>query len=326
MFLPATTTSPVVAVSSPAATIKSDDLPDPDGPSTATASPAAISSDTPESMLTGPATLESVRCTSFKFTTGAGRCIVGSESARRRLAEIADRRYCIMSWVFKLRRPGERSSTKSVSAVSIAALIAASSCVTFAHGAFSHPVRILAFGTSLTQGYGLPPGTELTALIETRLRAAGVDARLINAGVSGDTSADGLARVDWSLAERPDAAIVEFGGNDALRGLAPEETERNLSAILSKLKARNIPVLVLGMMAPRNLGSEYAAQFDAIYPALAKQYGTLFYPFVLNGVAMDAKLNQPDGIHPNQAGEKIVADRIFPDVLRLARLVRTGSR
>src|SRR5205807_1725444 len=116
--------------------------------------------------------------------------------------------------------------------------------------------------------------------------------------------------------------IVELGGNDALRGIAPEETEKNLTAILGKLRAQHLPVLLLGMMAPRNFGPEYAQQFDAIYPKLARQFGVRFYPFVLNGVAMQDKLNQADGIHPNPAGEKIVADRIFPDVLALARQVR----
>lgn len=191
------------------------------------------------------------------------------------------------------------------------------------HGAqAAAPIKILALGTSLTQGYGLPPGTELTTLLESRLKASGVAAKIINAGVSGDTSADGLSRLDWSLADRPDAAIVELGSNDALRGLAPAETEKNLSAILSRLKTAHIPVLLLGMMAPRNLGPEYAQAFDAIYPRLAKQYGATLYAFVLDGVALNPKLNQADGIHPNAAGEKIVADRIFPDVLRLAGQIR----
>ncbi len=197
--------------------------------------------------------------------------------------------------------------------------------VSSAWGAAARPIRILALGTSLTQGYGLPPGTEIPILLEERLRAARVNAVVINAGVSGDTSAGGLARLDWSLADRPDAAIVEFGGNDALRGLAPEETEKNIAAILDRLKSSGMPVLLLGMMAPRNLGPEYGAQFNAIYPRLAKKYATIFYPFVLSGVAMDARLNQSDGIHPNVAGEKAVADRIFPDVLKLVARARGGT-
>ncbi len=192
----------------------------------------------------------------------------------------------------------------------------------FAPAAHAASIKILALGTSLTQGLGLPPGTELTALLEAHLKANGIDATVINAGVSGDTSAGGLARLDWSLADHPDAAMIELGSNDALRGIAPQETEKNLSAILSKLRAQHMPVLLLGMKAPRNLGPEYDAQFDAIYPRLAKKYDALFYPFVLDGVAMNAKLNQADGIHPNPAGEKIVADRLFPDVLALAQKVK----
>jgi acyl-CoA thioesterase-1 len=223
-----------------------------------------------------------------------------------------------MNWVFK--RTG--AMTRVALLTGLALLWAAP----FAPAMPARPIRIVSLGTSLTQGYGLPPGTELTALLQAKLKAAHVDATVINAGVSGDTSAGGLARLGWSLADNPDAAIVEFGGNDALRGLAPSETEKNLSAILAELKARRIPALLLGMMAPRNLGPEYSSEFDAIYPRLAAKYGVLFYPFVLNGVAMDARLNQADGIHPNPAGEKVVADRIFPDVLKLARAAQKGTR
>ena len=181
------------------------------------------------------------------------------------------------------------------------------------------PLKILALGTSLTQGYGLPPGTEFTTVLQEKLKSAGVDATIINAGVSGDTSADGLSRLDWSLADNPKAAIVELGSNDALRGLAPAQTEKNLAAILARLKAAHVAVLLCGMHAPRNLGPEYVAQFDPIYPRLAKQYGVLFYPFILDGVALNPKLNQADGIHPNPAGVRIIVARILPDVLRLTK-------
>ena len=179
------------------------------------------------------------------------------------------------------------------------------------------PLKILALGTSLTQGLGVPPGYDLTAVLESRLRAEGLDVKVINAGVSGDTSAGGLARLDWSLADHPQAAIIELGSNDALRGQSPAETRKNLGAILTRLKAEHVAVLLTGMKAPRNLGPEYAAQFDAIYPALAKQFGVLFYPFILDGVAADPKLNQADGIHPNPAGVKIIADRMMPYVKKL---------
>ncbi len=178
-------------------------------------------------------------------------------------------------------------------------------------------VKILALGTSLTQGLGVPPGLDLTAVLETRLKASGLDVKFINAGVSGDTSAGGLARLDWSLADHPQAAIIELGSNDALRGQAPAETEKNLAAILGRLRNAHVAVLLTGMKAPRNLGPEYDAQFDAIYPRLAKRFDVLFYPFILDGVAADTKLNQADGIHPNASGVKIIADRMLPYVRRL---------
>jgi len=181
----------------------------------------------------------------------------------------------------------------------------------------AQPLKILAFGTSLTQGYNLPPGTEFTVVLQQKLKAAGVNATLINAGVSGDTSSDGLSRLDWSLADHPDAAIVEMGSNDALRGIDPALTEKNISAMLAKLKAAHVPVLLLGMKAPRNLGPEYQNSFDPIYPKLAKQYDVLLYPFVLDGVAMNPKLNQADGMHPNPAGVKVIVDRMFPYVMKL---------
>jgi acyl-CoA thioesterase-1 len=213
-----------------------------------------------------------------------------------------------------------KQACRSILPVCLLSLLLALS-VDSARGATA-PIKILALGTSLTQGLGLPPGTELTALLEGQLKARHIFVKVINAGVSGDTSAGGLSRLDWSLADRPDAASVELGSNDALLGLPPAQTEKNLRTILAKLRERHIPVLLLGMMAPRNLGPEYTAQFDAIYPRLAKEFGVLFYPFVLNGVAMQARLNQADGIHPNPAGEKIVADRILPEVLKLVAEVK----
>lgn len=181
----------------------------------------------------------------------------------------------------------------------------------------AQPIKILAFGTSLTQGYGLPPGTEFTVVMQQKLKAAGIDATLVNAGVSGDTSSDGLSRLDWSLADHPDAAIVEMGSNDALRGIDPALTEKNISAMLGKFKAVHVPVLLLGMKAPRNLGPEYQKAFDSLYPKLAKDYGVLLYPFVLDGVVLNPKLNQADGMHPNPAGVKVIVDRMLPFVEKL---------
>lgn len=179
------------------------------------------------------------------------------------------------------------------------------------------PIRILAFGTSLTQGYQLPPGADFTAVLENRLKKEGLNVKIVNAGVSGDTSAGGLARLDWALSEPFDAAIVELGSNDALRALKPAQTEINLDAILTRLKAKNIKVLFTGMMSPRNLGPDYAKEFDAIFPRLAKKHAVAFYPFFLDGVAGNLKLNQADGIHPNEAGTQIIVGKIAPLVVKL---------
>jgi acyl-CoA thioesterase-1 len=183
--------------------------------------------------------------------------------------------------------------------------------------ACAEAVKILALGSSLTQGYGLPPGTEFTVQLQKALKQAGVNAVVTNAGVSGDTSAGGLARLDWSLADHPDAVILELGSNDMLRGIPPAETEKNLRAILDKLRAAHVKVLLTGMHAQRNLGADYVKQFDTIYPRLAKDYNVLFYPFFLDGVALNPKLNQADGMHPNPTGVKIIVTRILPMVRQL---------
>lgn len=183
--------------------------------------------------------------------------------------------------------------------------------------AWARPIKILALGSSLTQGYGLPPGTEFTIQLQQALSGQGIDAEVVNAGVSGDTSADGLSRLDWSLADHPDAAILEMGSNDMLRGISPAETEKNLRAILTTFQKDHIPVLLTGMQAQRNLGPEYVKEFDAIYPKLAKEFHVIFYPFFLDGVALNPKLNQADGLHPNPAGVKIIVSRMLPDVKKL---------
>ena len=179
------------------------------------------------------------------------------------------------------------------------------------------PVKILMFGTSLTQGLGLPPGTELPAVLEAKLAGAGIQAKVINAGVSGDTSADGFSRIDWSLADKPELAIVELGSNDALRGIDPALTEKNIAAVLAKFQLAHVPVLLLGMKAPRNLGPEYVARFDAIYARLAARYHDMLDPFVLEGVALNPRLNQADGMHPNPAGVKVIATHLMPYVQKL---------
>jgi len=190
--------------------------------------------------------------------------------------------------------------------------------------ALAAPVKILALGSSLTQGYGLPPGTEFTVQLQAALKRAGIDAVVTNAGVSADTTAGGLARLDWSLADHPDAVILELGSNDMLRGISPEVMEKNLRAILDKLKAAHVKVLLTGMVAQRNLGADYVKQFDAIYPRLAKDYNVLFYPFFLDGVALNPKLNQADGMHPNPAGVKVIVARMLPTVKKLALSSKIG--
>ena len=183
-------------------------------------------------------------------------------------------------------------------------------------------LRILMLGDSLTAGYGLASRDALPSRLEAALRERGLDARVIDAGVSGDTTAGGLARLEWALADRPHAVIVALGANDALRAIDPEVARSNLDRLLASLSERGLPVLLAGMLAPRNLGSEYAAHFDAIYPDLAERHDALLYPFLLDGVATVAALNQSDGLHPNAAGVEVIVQRMLPSVLCVA--LRTG--
>jgi acyl-CoA thioesterase-1 len=178
-------------------------------------------------------------------------------------------------------------------------------------------LKLVALGDSLTAGYGVKPGAGFTEVLQKSLRAKGFDVTVINAGVSGETAADGLARFDWSVPPDTDALIVELGANDMLRGLPVEGARRALAAILSKAAAAHIPTLIAGMRAAVNLGPEYRAAFDRIYPDLAAQYGVALYPFFLDGVAADPQLNQPDGLHPNPDGVKVVVERILPAVQAL---------
>jgi acyl-CoA thioesterase-1 len=180
--------------------------------------------------------------------------------------------------------------------------------------------RVLMLGDSLTAGYGLQPDQALPVRLEAWLKQQGRAVTMLNAGVSGDTSAGGRARLGWAMADRPTHAIVALGANDALRGLDPRDTEANLDAVLAELKAKKVPVLLLGMVAPPNLGSAYADQFNPLYARLAARHGALLYPFILDGVAMDRSLNQGDGIHPNPKGVDVLAARIGPWVEKLVAL------
>ena len=180
-------------------------------------------------------------------------------------------------------------------------------------------LKILALGDSLTAGYGLGPGDGFTDQLQDRFdKTYGVgEIVIINAGVSGDTTRGGLARLDWALADAPDMVMVALGGNDMLRGLEPAETLSNLSQILETLQQQNKPVLLAGMLAATNLGQDYASEFDSIYPQLAREYDVVFYPFFLDGVALNPDLNQPDGLHPNQKGVAIMVEKLWPYIEQL---------
>jgi len=199
------------------------------------------------------------------------------------------------------------------------------SCLLVAGGetkAAERPLKIVALGDSLTAGFGLPADATFPAKLAAALKAKGAAVTVTNAGVSGDTAAAGLGRLDWSVPDDTDAVILELGANDALRGFDPALTKNALEAILRKLADRHIAVLLAGMRAPRNLGAEYARDFDAIYPALASTHPVVFYPFFLDGVAADPTLNQGDGLHPNAAGVDAIVARILPQVEELISRAR----
>ena len=183
--------------------------------------------------------------------------------------------------------------------------------------AAAKPVTLLALGDSLTAGYGLQPSDAFPVKLEAALKAKGHDVKVINAGVSGDTALDGASRLDWALAEPVDAVIVELGANDALRGLPVPQAEAALDQLLTTLAEKKIPTLLAGMKAPPNLGPDYQKAFDGMYPRLAEKHGVPLYPFFLDGVAADTKLNQADGMHPNPAGVDVIVQRILPSVEKL---------
>jgi acyl-CoA thioesterase-1 len=184
------------------------------------------------------------------------------------------------------------------------------------------PVRIVALGDSLTAGLGLPANAAFPARLEKALKGKGVAVEITNAGVSGDTASGGLARLDWSVPEGTDAAIVELGANDTLRGIDPKVTRQALEEIVRRLRERGIAVLLAGMRAAPNLGPDYGRDFEAIYSDLAARNDLLLYPFVLDGVATDAKLNQRDGLHPTAAGVDAIVARILPKAEELVARAR----
>jgi acyl-CoA thioesterase-1 len=187
--------------------------------------------------------------------------------------------------------------------------------------ALAAPPRLLTLGDSLTAGYGLPPDQGFESRLAAALAAAGTPVQILDGAVSGDTSAGGLARLDWVLADHPDAAIVELGANDGLRAIDPADMDRNLTAILDRLAAAHIPVLFSGMYAPPNLGPAYGAAFRAVFDRLGGRPGVIYDPFFLAGVAADPTLDQADGLHPNATGVQRIVARLLPDVQRLLQEV-----
>lgn len=191
-------------------------------------------------------------------------------------------------------------------------------------GAQGREIRIVVLGDSLSAGYQLPAADAFPSKLQAALKARGQAVQVDNAGVSGDTSTGGLERLDWSVGEGTDAVILELGGNDALRGIDPAITRRNLEAIIARLKARRIPILLAGMLAPPNMGAAYAEAFNPIFPDLAAKHGLILDPFFLEGVMTVPGMTLPDGMHPNARGVGIMVERILPKVEELIAQARAG--
>ncbi|MBM86305.1 MAG: arylesterase [Rhodospirillaceae bacterium] len=200
-------------------------------------------------------------------------------------------------------------------------IIVASLISGFSSDVVARQIKLLALGDSLTAGYGLAKPDGFTEQLQRALRAEGEEIVVINAGVSGDTSAGGHARLGWALADKPDAVILELGANDGLRGIEPEVTGSNLNAILTELDSHGIPVLLAGMLAPPNLGREYGREFEAVFTRLSKAHEVVFYPFFLDGVVGMPGLNLADGMHPNKEGVAVLVQRILPSVRELLERV-----
>ncbi|KPH09240.1 arylesterase [Rhizobium acidisoli] len=184
----------------------------------------------------------------------------------------------------------------------------------FAAAADARTINLVGFGDSLMAGYQLPPGDGFPEKLQAALKAKGLDVTIANAGVSGDTTTGGLARIDWSIPDGTDGVILELGANDALRGIPPEESEKNLDQMIARLKERGIAVLLVGMMAPPNMGADYAERFNPIYRKLSEKHGVKLYAFFLDGVALDAGLKLDDGMHPNAKGVDVMVQKMEADV------------
>ncbi len=309
---PATCTVPVSGRSSPAATISRVDLPEPDGPTRPTASPLPICRPISLRICTRAAPRPSDRLTPESRIAGAEN-------------EVSFMRFCLrplrparaVIWEAGAAGPALR---RAVTALAFAAMLVAAG-----RHAADRPMRIVVLGDSLSAGFGLAANEALPAKLETALKAKGIAVAVENAGVSGDTAAGGLSRLDWSVPDGTDAVILELGANDALRGIDPKATRASLDAIIRRLKERRIAVLLAGMLAPRNLGPDYAKAFDAIYPELAAAHGLILYPFILEGVAGERTLNLSDGIHPTAAGVDVMVKGMLPKVEELIARVRAAK-
>lgn len=187
-------------------------------------------------------------------------------------------------------------------------------------------IQLVGLGDSLMAGYQLPPGDGFPAKLETALKAKGVDVAVADAGVSGDTTSGGLSRIDWSVPDGTDGVILELGANDALRGIPPEQTEKNLETMIERLKERKIPIFLAGMLAPPNMGPDYAEKFNPIYKRLADKYQLALYPFFLDGVAAHADLQLDDGMHPNPKGVDVMIEHILPAVIKFVGMIDAGAK
>lgn len=187
-------------------------------------------------------------------------------------------------------------------------------------------IQLVGFGDSLMAGYQLPPGDGFPAKLEAALKAKGLDIAVADAGVSGDTTSGGLSRIDWSVPDGTDGVILELGANDALRGIPPEQTEKNLETMIERLKERKIPIFLAGMLAPPNMGPDYAGKFNPIYKRLADKYQLTLYPFFLDGVAAQADLQLSDGMHPNAKGVDVMVERILPSVISFVGMIDAGAK
>ena len=207
-----------------------------------------------------------------------------------------------------------------VAGLHIAVIVAS---MAFAVVANARTISLVGFGDSLMAGYQLPPGDGFPEKLQAALTAKGVEVSIANAGVSGDTTAGGLARIDWSVPDGTDGVILELGGNDALRGIPPEESEKNLDQMIARLKERGVAVLLVGMLAPPNMGSDYAGRFNSIYEKLAQKHGVALYPFFLDGVALDAGLKLEDGMHPNSKGIDVMVEKMEPAITQFLGTIST---